>query len=126
MKGILGVPICGGELCRCHDECNVGLGLVLLLHCVQPGEPPESNGAASDWGATEHMLLMALESLYKDGEELDVRLGLLRVLLQILQRHGAHSPHTPAEPFAVLPNLTYMPLGHLPPSVRGHQCTGVL
>lgn len=35
------------------------------------------------------MLLMALESLYKDSQELDVRLGLLRVLLQILQRHGA-------------------------------------
>ena len=55
---------------------------------------PDSNGsaaaAASDWGATEHMLLMALESLYKDSEELDVRLGLLRVLLQILQRHGMH------------------------------------
>lgn len=33
---------------------------------------------------------MALESLYKDSEELDVRLGLLRVLLQILQRHGMH------------------------------------
>ncbi|BDA41918.1 Protein MON2 homolog [Coccomyxa sp. Obi] len=63
-----------------------------LAACVsqasQPGDRAESNGAASDWGATEHMLLMALESLYKDSEELDVRLGLLRVLLQILQRHG--------------------------------------
>lgn len=52
----------------------------------------EENDAANDWGATEHMLLMALESLYKDSEEVDVRLGLLRVLLQILQRHGTQSP----------------------------------
>ncbi|EIE25629.1 hypothetical protein COCSUDRAFT_83636 [Coccomyxa subellipsoidea C-169] len=63
-----------------------------LAACVsapsQPGDSAESSGAGSDWGATEHMLLMALESLYKDAEELDVRLGLLRVLLQILQRHG--------------------------------------
>ena len=77
--------------------------LVWFLDCVQPGEPAESNGAASDWGATEHMLLMALESLYKDSEELDVRLGLLRVLLQILQRHGAHYSHAPAQPFADFP-----------------------
>ncbi len=44
-----------------------------------------------DGGATEHMLLMALESLYKDATEQDVRLGLLRTTLQILQRHG--KPH---------------------------------
>lgn len=31
---------------------------------------------------------MALESLYKDAVEQDVRLGLLRTTLQILQRHG--------------------------------------
>jgi hypothetical protein len=66
----------------------------IALQDGQPGqrEGPNINGdaavAASDWGATEHMLLMALESLYKDAVELDVRLGLLRVLLQILQRHG--------------------------------------
>jgi len=34
------------------------------------------------------MLLMALESLYKDAVEQDVRLGLLHTTLQILQRHG--------------------------------------
>ena len=38
------------------------------------------------------MLLMALESLYKDASEQDVRLGLLRTNLQILQRHGQLDP----------------------------------
>lgn len=68
------------------------MGDVHCLCCAQPGESADGGGAGSDWGATEHMLLMALESLYKDAEELDVRLGLLRVLLQILQRHGAPIP----------------------------------
>ena len=39
------------------------------------------------------MLLMALESLYKDATEQDVRLGLLRTALQILQRHGEPPPN---------------------------------
>ena len=47
-----------------------------------------SAGAVGDWGATEHMLLQALEELYKDSAEPDVRLGLLRVCLHILHRHG--------------------------------------
>ncbi len=54
-------------------------------------EGPGSQSAEDDGGATEHMLLMALESLYKDASEQDVRLGLLRTTLQILQRHG--KPH---------------------------------
>lgn len=41
-----------------------------------------------DAGGVEHMLLVALESLYGQDRELDVRKGLLRVLLQVLQRHG--------------------------------------
>lgn len=49
---------------------------------------PGSSGQEDDGGATEHMLVMALESLYKDASEQDVRLGLLRTTLQILQRHG--------------------------------------
>jgi hypothetical protein len=36
----------------------------------------------------EHMLLVALESVYKEEREPDVRLGLLRVALHVLQRHG--------------------------------------
>lgn len=39
----------------------------------------------------EHMLLVALTSLYTDERETDVRLGVLRVAINVLQRHGAHS-----------------------------------
>lgn len=56
---------------------------------VQGGAAERSGAAEEDeGGVTEHMLLMALESLYKDASEQDVRLGLLRTTLQILQRHG--------------------------------------
>lgn len=58
------------------------------------GGGAERSGAAGEGegGVTEHMLLMALESLYKDASEQDVRLGLLRTTLQILQRHGQLIP----------------------------------
>ena len=46
-------------------------------------------GREQDWGATERMLLMALEQLYKDAAEPDVRAGLLRACIHILHRHGA-------------------------------------
>ena len=49
-------------------------------------------------GAAEHMLMVALETLYKDASEVDVQLGILRVALQMLQRHGGCPPchvHTP-------------------------------
>ena len=38
--------------------------------------------------AIEGMLLMAVEKLYKEDREPDVQMGLLRVVLQVLQRHG--------------------------------------
>ena len=46
-------------------------------------------------GAAEHMLLAALVELYSDAAENDVRLGLLRVALQALQRHGEPLPALP-------------------------------
>lgn len=36
-------------------------------------------------GGVEHMLLVALEALYNNNKERDVRLGVLRVLLNVLQ-----------------------------------------
>lgn len=39
-------------------------------------------------GGLEHMLLVALEALHNDERERDVRIGVLRVLLAVLQRHG--------------------------------------
>lgn len=44
---------------------------------------------AAKLGAAEHMLLAALVELYTDARETDVRLGLLRITLQAMQRHGA-------------------------------------
>ena len=42
-------------------------------------------------GGVENMLLVALTSLYTDEREADVRLGVLRVAINVLQRHGAVS-----------------------------------
>jgi hypothetical protein len=36
----------------------------------------------------EHMLLVALTALYTADREVDVRLGVLRVAITVLQRHG--------------------------------------
>ena len=54
------------------------------------GLDPAAAAGGLDDGA-EEMLLEALRGLYAGAREPDVRLGLLRVLLQVLQRHGA--PH---------------------------------
>jgi hypothetical protein len=51
----------------------------------QQQQQQQGSGAAGD---VEHMLLVALESMYKEEREPDVRLGLLRVTLHVLQRHG--------------------------------------
>ena len=39
-------------------------------------------------GGLEHMLLVALEALYNDDKEVDVRVGVLKVLSSVLQRNG--------------------------------------
>jgi hypothetical protein len=49
------------------------------------GGSASADGRAAD---VEHMLLVALESMYKEEREPDVRLGLLRIALHVLQRHG--------------------------------------
>ena len=49
--------------------------------------------AASDsTGGVEHMLLVALEALYNGDKERDVRSGVLRVLLNVLQVRGEVGP----------------------------------
>jgi len=53
-----------------------------------PGSPRAPQPLES--GDIEHMLLVALESVYKEEREPDVRQGLLRVTLHVLQRHGEH------------------------------------
>ena len=46
-----------------------------------------------DESAVENMLVASIESLYsEDDYEPDIRKGLLRIILQILQRHGKPSP----------------------------------
>lgn len=53
------------------------------------GDRAGSNGSSGmSPSAIEAMLLMAVEKLYKEDRELDVQMGLLRVVLQVLQRHG--------------------------------------
>ena len=59
---------------------------------------PDSNGTAtcetntdSFQRGVEHMLLVALTALYTDDRDMDVRLGVLRVAITVLQRHGAPS-----------------------------------
>lgn len=52
--------------------------------------PAEGDGSAAEAeGGVEHMLLVALTALYTDERETDVRLGVLRVAINVLQRHGA-------------------------------------
>lgn len=61
--------------------------------------------AGEDGGAAEHMLMVALETLFKDAAEVDVQLGLLRVVLQILQRHGVR-------PVASILCVSHHPVDH--------------
>lgn len=41
-------------------------------------------------GGLEHMLLVALEALHNDDKEIDVQVGVLKVLSSVLQRNGEH------------------------------------
>lgn len=50
------------------------------------GTSAESDSDAAS--GVEHMLLVALTALYTPDREVDVRLGVLRVALTVLQRHG--------------------------------------
>ncbi len=53
--------------------------------------PAVGHSSGDTPSAVEGMLLMAIEKLYKEDRELDVQMGLLRVVLQVLQRHGQSS-----------------------------------
>ena len=55
---------------------------------VIPSPVSASTPANESTGGLEHMLLVALEALHNDDREQDVRVGVLRVLLAVLQRHG--------------------------------------
>lgn len=57
---------------------------------LQQQQPDGGSGLSTEGHAAnvEHMLLVALEGMYKEEREPDVRLGLLRVSLHVLQRHG--------------------------------------
>lgn len=49
------------------------------------GSGGSSRRGSESSGGVEHMLLVALEALYNNNKERDVRLGVLRVLLNVLQ-----------------------------------------
>lgn len=62
-------------------------------HAWQAPEIGHSSGDTSGSVAmspddVESMLLMAVDKLYREDREVDVQLGLLSVVLQVLQRHG--------------------------------------
>ena len=90
---------------------------------------PNSSGDTSSTdmspSAVEGMLLMALEKLYKEDRELDVQMGLLRVVLQVLQRHGP--PPQPPSPLAPpLPSLSLCPSCDAFDVIMLHMSTTVL
>ena len=68
---------------RCSSEGTMRMSSGLDAGQWQPGDE-----ASTKAGAAEHMLLGALIELYHDARENDVRLGILRITLQSLQRHG--------------------------------------
>lgn len=63
---------------------------------VGPDRSGDTSSTDMSPSAVEGMLLMALEKLYKEDRELDVQMGLLRVVLQVLQRHGSPLPPSPS------------------------------
>lgn len=67
------------------------LGRVVIA-AIGDGEVAEVAELAEVAGNQEHMLLAAMESLYNDHKSVrghpEVRLGVLRVVLAVLQRHG--------------------------------------
>ena len=71
--------------------------LQVLVPCSQAPEVGHSSGDTSGSTAmspddVESMLLMAVDKLYREDREVDVQLGLLSVVLQVLQRHGKSIP----------------------------------
>lgn len=56
-------------------------GVLANLHASLDGEST---------GGLEHMLLVALEALHNDDKEIDVQIGVLKVLSSVLQRNGEH------------------------------------
>lgn len=63
--------------------------LASLAAATPAGKGAGPTAAAQEsTGGLEHMLLVALEALYNDDRERDVRVGVLRVLRLVLQRHG--------------------------------------
>ena len=55
---------------------------------MQSWQSWDAGAVQTDEDAVEAMLLGSLETMYSQDREMDVHMGLLRVLLQVLQRHG--------------------------------------
>ncbi|KAK9811035.1 hypothetical protein WJX73_008056 [Symbiochloris irregularis] len=87
--GALAHVTSGGNVTANGDplEASAGSGAIPSTPQSPPYRPSEDGGAA------EHMLMVALHMLYKDSQEaerpqFDVQMGIMRVVLQLLQRHG--------------------------------------
>lgn len=71
----------------CNEEKNQQPGASIS---VIDSQKCESSPPAVPDAGLEHMMLVALESIFKEDGEADVRLGTLRVVLHVLQRRGEH------------------------------------
>jgi hypothetical protein len=67
----------------CRSRCT-SLSRSVFVHAEVDGLA----STAEAEGGVENMLLVALTSLYTDEREADVRQGVLRVAINVLQRHG--------------------------------------
>ncbi len=76
-------PIAAAEVLAAAGEGGLqeAAGEALL-----PGS--ESDGAVGSREDLEHMLLVALDSLYRQNPELDVRRGLIKIVINVLHHHG--------------------------------------
>ena len=79
------------QLPNCGDKQHLTVIAVTLGGGLAAGQWQPGDEASTKAGAAEHMLLGALIELYHDARENDVRLGILRITLQSLQRHGKYS-----------------------------------
>ena len=58
---------------------------------MQSWQSWDAGAVQTDEDAVEAMLLGSLETMYSQDRDMDVHMGLLRVLLQVLQRHGGYN-----------------------------------
>lgn len=77
-----------GALSHIKSAVNADHSQAELKPPVIEADGEQTDSAIEQTTDVEGMLMLALGKLYKEDRELDVQMGLLRVILQVLQRHG--------------------------------------